>query len=181
MMEDEKLLNKILSAKGALQAFVADEETFNQVCSLEDGVIDTSFGMPIENRALEACKGCQKRLVLFCTIAFEPPDCHVMTMEDVNGKLVGFDVPDCMREKYSSDPDLIWMGEDFAISPDADIGECTMVMLPQELKCLGEEEGVKRAVLLYPALDADVYLKKKYGVDLEDPRIASAIVGCEPL
>ena len=31
------------------------------------------------------------------------------------------------------------------------------------------------------ALDADVYLKKKYGVDLDDPRIASAIIGCEPL
>lgn len=181
MMDDDALIRKVLSAKGAVKAFIADDETFYEVCRLEDGIVDTSFGMPMENRALEACKGSHKRLVVFCTIAFEPPDCHVMIMEDVNGKMVGFDVPDSMRAQYSSDPDLIWMGEDFAISPDADVGECNMVMLPQDIGCLGEAEGVGRAVLLYPALDADMYLKKKFGIDLDDPSIASGIIGCYPL
>jgi hypothetical protein len=73
------------------------------------------------------------------------------------------------------------MGEDFVISPDADIGECRMVMLPQDLKCLGEAEGIGRAVILYPAADADIYLKEKFGVDQNDIRIASGIIGCYPL
>ncbi len=176
-MSDDKIIDKLMAAKGARAAFPADEETFDMVCRLEDGITDTTFGMPMENRALKACIGSQDRAVFFCDYSFEPPECHVMIMEDSNGKMVGFDVPDCLREKYSSDPDLVWMGEDFAIDPAADMGECTMVMLPQELKCLGEAEGVKRAVILYPALEADQYLKKKYGIDLDDPQVASAIVG----
>ena len=181
LMSDEKIIQKLLAAQGARAAYPADDETFKEVCRLEEGIVDTTFGMPMENRALKACMESQGRAVFFCDYSFEPPDCHVMIMEDTNGKMVGFDVPEPLREKYSSDPDLVWMGEDFAIDPNADMGECMMVMLPQELKCLGESEGVRRSVILYPALEADQYLKRKYGVDLDDPQIASAIVGFDYL
>ena len=181
MMEDAGLIRKVLSAEGAVGAFIADDETFMEVCRLEEGVSDTSFGMRMENRALEACKECPKRIVVFCTVQFEPPDCHVMVMEDADGKRVGSDVPGSMREQFLSDPDLIWMGEDFVVSPCADIGGCRMVMLPQEIKCLGEAEGVGRAVILYPSMDADAYLKEKFGADRNDAGIASGIIGCCPL
>ena len=51
-MSDDKIIEKLKVAKGARAAFPADEETFKEVCRLEDGIEDTTFGMPMENRAL---------------------------------------------------------------------------------------------------------------------------------
>jgi len=51
-----------------------------------------------------------------------------------------------------------------------------MVMLPQKVKSIGEKEGVKNAVLLYPSTTTDLILRKYYGISPGEPDIASAIL-----
>ncbi len=178
-MDEEAVIEKLLSIKGAKAAFHTDRETFSSICRLEMNVSTTTAGMAMENRALDACMGCTKHVVIFCDGDLELPEGHILLMEDLSGNIIGHDVPPSMMRECASDPDLVWLSDDFVIRPDADLCSCKMVMLPRELKVL--EEGASRTALLFPNTDTDIFLKKRYGFDLDDPNIATAVLGYDPI
>lgn len=173
-MTTEDVRNKLLSTDGVKLAFIPDEETIRSIFEQEDVIMDTTFGMPLDNRALKACMERDGHIIVFSTYAFETPTEHVMTMEDDDGNLVGFDIPHGKESEYQDDENLMWLCDDFVLRTD---GEATkVVMLPQSTGCIGCEEGVCDAVIFYPATTTDQYLREKYGVDMMDSNIASAMV-----
>ena len=181
MLDEDAVLEKIRSIGGAVAAFDMDADTFRMVHRLESDVSASTAGLPMDNRALEACIRCSKHVAIFCDDDLDLPEGHIISMEDPEGNVVGFDVSAGMRERYAADPGLVWLSEDFAIRSDADIGGCRMVMLPKEVDVIGVADGVARAVVLFPNVDTDAYLKRRYGFPLDDPRMATAILAYEPL
>lgn len=178
----EEVLSKICEDKDVNSAFFIDEDFYRDVIAEEGSVIESSFGMPLANRALEEVQKRRAAVCIFCYSTFEPPSSHVMIMEDGNGNVVGHDVPKCMCDQYKDDPDVFWLCEDFAMYPHkAETEEMIMVMLPQKAKCVGEGEGVKDPVLMYPATTTDILLRQRFGVSLNDSRIASAILAFDIL
>ena len=51
-MSDDKIIEKLKAAKGARAAFPADEETFKEVCRLEDGTADGAIYFETEDQAV---------------------------------------------------------------------------------------------------------------------------------
>jgi hypothetical protein len=82
-----------------------------------------------------------------------------------------------MIDKFKDDKNVIFLSEDFVLYPDrTDAGDVIMVMLPQKVTVVGEAEGVKDAVLIYPATTADLMLRKHFKVPLGGGAVASAIL-----
>lgn len=180
-MDPKAIAEKLMNAPGIHLAVVPDDDVLNELFAREDDIVDTTFGMPIDNRALAACRGRSKHVVIFCDYTFEVPDGHVMMMEDENGKTVGFDIPSGKAEEYIDRTDLVWLSDDFVLLTTTGSDIAKVVMLPQKARCIGEKDGVKDAVLFYPATTTDMFLKKRFGVDTDTPSIASALLSFDEL
>jgi len=173
----EEVISKLCKDAAIKAAFPLDGDFFREVVEEEGAVDECTMGMPLDNRALEAVKKKKSAVCIFCYGTFEVPTDHVMMMEDGCGNIVGHDVPSCLMCKYKDDPDIVWLCDDFAMYPHkACSQEMIMVMLPQKAKCVGKEEGVRDPVLLYPATSTDILLRKHFGIPIDDPKIASAII-----
>jgi hypothetical protein len=175
-MSIETIIKKLRSAEGVAEAFVLEGEILNTVLD-EEGSIDTSIGMPLDNRALAECIRKNTILCLFCGYSFEPPSEHVMIMEDGNGNIVGHDIPIGSKDDPINDPDAVWLSEDFVMFPSLmTCDDMKVVMLPQKINTINETDGAKGPILLYPASTTDMILRKHFGIDTEDPDIASALL-----
>ncbi len=181
-MDLEKVLEKLRSDNSVAAAFLLEEDIYGEVVCEEGGVTESTFGMPLINRALEEVMKRSFAVCVFCDGSFEPPSDHVMIMEDGCGNLVGHDVPICKMDDFKDDPDIFWLCDDFAMFPHkAETQEMAMIMLPQKVCSLGEKDGVKDPVLLYPATTTDIILRKYFGISVDDPKIASAILAFDML
>ncbi|MDR3074730.1 MAG: hypothetical protein LBU30_01660 [Candidatus Methanoplasma sp.] len=173
----EDVLRKLGAEKSIKAAFPLDGEFYNEVIGEEGGITESSFGMPLVNRALEEVLKRKIAVCLFCESTFETPTDHVMVLEDGCGNIIGHDVPAHMMDDFRDDPEILWLCEDFAVYPHkAESHDVLMVMLPQNVKSVGENEGVMDPVLLYPATTTDIMLRKHFGIPMNDPKIASAIL-----
>ncbi|MCL1811609.1 MAG: hypothetical protein FWG41_05275 [Methanomassiliicoccaceae archaeon] len=173
----EEVLAKLSSVEAIKAAFLLEGEFYDEVVAEEDSVTESFTGMPLVNKALEEVLKRKAAVCIFCTSAFEAPTDHIMVMEDVCGNRVGHDVPACMADDFKDDPSIFWLCDDFAMYPDkADMLDVMMVMLPQKANSIGESEGVKDAVLLYPATTTDILLREHFGISPNEPGIASAII-----
>ena len=178
----EEVLSKICADKNVNSAFLLEGDFYKKVVEEEGSVKESTFGMPLANRALDEIQKKNVAVCIFCYGSFEPPSNHVMMMEDGCGNIVGHDVPSCMMDRFKDDTEIFWLCEDFAMYPNkAETEEMIMVMLPQKAKCIGESEGARDPVLMYPATTTDVLLRKHFGISLDDPRIASAIIAFDIL
>lgn len=173
-MDYNRVIARLKTVQGVKDAVVLDEDTVRKVYAGEKDVTDTSFGMPLDNRAAAECECKNGCVCVFCDYSFELPTDHIMIMEDPDGKKVGFDIPPGKQCEYEGREDLIWISEDFVILGDGDAVK--LVMLPQRTSCIGASEGVKDAVMFNPVAPTDELLKKKFGIDTDSPDIASVIL-----
>jgi hypothetical protein len=178
----EDVLAKLGTDKSVRAAFVLEGDLYGKVVAEESSVTESSMGMPLINRALEAVLKRKMVVCVFCEYTFETPVDHVMIMEDSGGNLIGHDVPLCMADKFKDDPEIVWLCDDFAMYPNrSQTEEMMIVMLPQKIRIVGPDEGAKDPVLLYPATTTDILLRKHFGMSLDDPKIATAILAFDPM
>jgi hypothetical protein len=181
-MGSEEVIAKLCKDKAIRAAFVLEGDAYDEAIAEEKSITESTFGMPLVNRALEAVMKKRTAVCIFCESSFEVPTDHMMIMEDVCGNRIGHDVPKCMVKDFIDNPDIFWLCDDFVLYPDkTDARDVVMVMLPQEMKSIGENEGVRGAVLLYPATTTDIILRMHFGMPLGDPKIASAILAFDLL
>jgi len=171
----KEVLDVLDASDSVKAAFVLEDEFYNEVVEEERSVTDCAFGMPFINRALEEVCKREIAVCLFTSDNFGYVTEHIMIMEDIHGNIVGHDVPKCMMNDYKDNPEIVWLSDDFAMYPNADLFKVNMVMLPNKAKFVGEKEGVRDPVLLYPATTTDMLLKQHFGVPLEE-RIWTAIL-----
>jgi len=173
----DDVLAKLLAEKSIRAAFPLEGDFFDEVVEEEGGITESTLGMPLVNRALEEVLKRSVTVCVFCESSFEPSTDHIMIMEDGCGNMVGHDVPPCMIDDFKDDPNIFWLCDDFAIHPEkAGTHEMMIVILPQRLRIIGADEGAKDPVLLYPATTTDIMLRKHFGMSVNDPKIASAII-----
>lgn len=180
-MDVQRIVEALSCKSGIVSVVVPDGPVLNEIFEMEACIEDTSFGMPMDNRALEACKSRSMHVIVFCEYTFEPPTDHVMIMEDENGNMVGFDIPVGRQEEYIDRTDIVMLSDDFALLANAESDIAKVVMLPQDAKCIGAEEGIRDPVIFYPATTTDMYIKDKYGVDISASHIASALISFDRL
>jgi len=173
----EDIIAKIASHISVKAVFLLEGEFYGEVVEEESSITESSMGMPLVNRALEEVLKRGTALCIFCDGGFEHPMDHIMVMEDGAGNRVGHDVPACMINDFKDDQDIFWLCDDFAIYPNkAETHDMLIIMLPQKVKYIGESEGAKNPVLLYPATTTDIMLRKHFGISVDDPGMASAIL-----
>ncbi|UAL07338.1 MAG: hypothetical protein KRP56_05760 [Candidatus Methanogranum gryphiswaldense] len=180
-MDIDKIMVTLSSASGIRKVIVPDKDVVEEIFDREGCIEDTTFGMPMDNRALAACKERSMHIVVFCDYNFEVPTDHVMTMEDDRGNIVGFDIPAGKQEEYIDRTDIVWLSDDFVLSTNADSDIAKVVMHPQKVRCIGEGEGVRDPIIFYPATTTDVFLKERFGVDINSANIASALLSFNKL
>lgn len=172
----EEIIAKIRSNKSVEAAFLLEGEIYQETIEEESSVSEVSMGMPLINRALEEVRKRKVAVCLFCDGTFEAPTDHVLVMEDTLGNVVGHDVPARIMSEYKDDPNIIWLCDDFALFPGrAKTFDIVMVMLPHNVSSIGENDGAKDPILLYPATTTDTLLRRYFKIPL-DSRIASAIL-----
>ena len=175
----EEILAKISSEKSVKAAFLLEREFYAEVIEEEGGITESSMGMPLVNRALEAVVKKDAAVCIFSDFShggFEAPTDHIMIMEDRQGHLVGHDVPGCMLEQFQHKPDIFWLCDDFIVYPNVAMDRIVMVMLPMKVRMIGEKEGAKDPIMLFPATTTDIMLREHFGIPVDAPGIASAII-----
>jgi len=178
----EDVLAKIRSNKGVRGAFALEGENYREVMEEESSVIESSMGMPLNNRALKEVLKRKMAVGIFFDYTFEAPEDHIVMLEDGCGNMIGHDVPKCMMDKFKDDPEIVWLCDDFAMYPcKARSEEMVFIMLPQKVGFIGADEGAKDPVLLYPATTTDILLRKLFGFSASEPGIATAILGFDPI
>lgn len=161
---------------GVLKVVIPDRD-FLSVLEEDDLCVDTSFGMPIDNKAMDACLSCDFVLCVYADTSFEQPSDKIMMMQDTSGNIVGHDIAQSQMDEYQGREDLIWLSEDFVVYPNVEMSEdIILVMLPQIYNGFSEEDGVAEAVIFYPATTTDSMIKEKYG-EFDDPHIATLLMG----
>ena len=177
-------LKEVLDVLGSIDsvkaAHVLEGEFCDQVMKAEGSVNECAFGMPFVNRALEEVCKRTVSLCLFTSGNFEDVTEHIMILEDARGNIVGHDVPKCMADDYKDNEEIVWLSDDFALYPNADLFKVNMIMLPNKAKFIGENEGIRDPVMLYPATTTDILLKEHFGVPLNE-RICTAILAFDIL
>jgi len=178
----DDVIAKLLADKSIIAAFPLEGAIYGEAVAEERGIVESSWGMPLVNKALEEVLERGAAVCVFCDSAFEPNDGHIMVMMDGEGNVVGHDVPPCMMDSLRDDPDVFWLCDDFAMYPErAGTQEMAIVMLPQRVRVVGAAEGAGDPVLLYPATTTDIMLRRHFGMPMDDPRVASAIIAFDPL
>jgi len=178
----EDVLTKLRSDKSVRAAFALEGNIFNDFIMEEGSVTEGAMGMKLKNRAFEEVIKRRTVICIFVEYTFETPTDHIMIMEDGCGNIIGHDVPPCMMSKYKDNPDIVWLCDDFALYPcRTQSEEPVFVMLPQKTDFIGKEEGAKDTVILYPATTTDILLRRHFGFFLDEPGIATAILGYNPI
>ncbi|MDR0509064.1 MAG: hypothetical protein LBG63_04510 [Candidatus Methanoplasma sp.] len=172
----EEIIAKLCCEESVKAAFLLEGEFYSEVIDEESSVVESSMGMPLINRALEEVIKRETAVCIFCSSTFEVPTDHVMLMEDKCGNVVGHDVPPCMINDFKDNPEIFWLSDDFAIYPDRTKNDIMFVLLPHKVRSIGEKEGARDPILLYPATTTDIMLRKHFRMSLDDPRIATAIL-----
>ena len=171
-----EVIIKLRNSNGVRDVFLLEGESLRAVIDEEKSVDSSSMGMPMKNKALDECLKRNTFLCVYCDYTFEQPTEHIMLMEDGKGNIVGHDIPVCMANDFKDRDDIVWLCDDFAMFPlMAESEEMYIVMLPQKINTIGENEGAVDPVVLYPATTTDMVLKKIFGA-LDGPDVATAII-----
>ncbi|HKM09470.1 MAG TPA: hypothetical protein VJX93_03150 [Candidatus Methanomethylophilaceae archaeon] len=172
----DKISTILKKHKGVLKVEVPEKD-FISLLADDDMSVDTSFGMPIENRAMRDCLSTDLVLCLYADLAFEKPNDRTMMITDAKGNIVGHDIPRSQIDEYRIRTDLVWLSDDFVLYPNIGMtDEMTFVMLSQEYHGFSEEDGVFKAIMYYPAPSTHCLIKQRYG-DPMDPMVATVLMG----
>jgi hypothetical protein len=175
-MSVDRVIEALGKHKGVKQVMLLDEDLAETIKDEESQVV-SSFGMPIENKALEECLSKEVKLCIYCDYSFEHPDDSIIFMKDGEGKIVGQDVAESKRSQFEGKEGIIWLSDDFVLYPGVDMGpDIRMIMVSQRYHGFSEEDGVSDAVVFFPATSTDSIIKSRYGYP-QDQQIATAIMG----
>jgi len=174
-----RVLDKLRAIPSVERAEELGESLFTRMCG-EESEVSTSSGMPLENRALKETMSRREHVCVLFGKPFDTPDHHEVLMMNEKDQIVGFDVPAGMRSKYEGREDLVWMSEDFAMDPNSIGGEIRVVLVAQELSCIGKEDGAERPVAMYPSPSTDMLLRSALSFD-RSGKYATAVVSFDTL
>lgn len=180
-MDPRDAISKILSSvEGAVDAVVMDDRITDAIRGEEDSV-RSSTGVDVINEAFNQAVGRDVRICIFCDRDIADHDGSAMTLEDLDGNVLGRTLSHEEVQEYRSRPDVIFVSDDFVMFTDViPSGGERFVMKPMGFPVLGEADGCRDVVMCSPAPSSDAMLKRYYGRDPAED-IATLIVGYDHL
>ncbi len=179
MFRISEVAEKLASFPGVISVEIPEASDL-EVFYTEEGNVESIADMPLENEAMEVSRSRKHHLILTVLDGFDNTPHHEVVMRDGTGRTVGWDVPPGLEHEIEGRDDLIWMGDDFVIDPAAMEGEIRTVLIAQELDLIGEEDGVKDPVVMYPSPSTDRLIRERYGIP-DDPKYATAVVAFDEM
>jgi hypothetical protein len=174
-MNEETVLSELRALPNMIKCLVPDGKDLERVFG-EEAESKTSSGMPLDNRALTECMGRSSHIFAVFRGEFDPIPYVSVQMEDPDGNIVGQQIPISERPRYEGREDLVWLSDDFWMSPTAMGGEIKVVLVPQHLTVIGGGDGASDPVAMYPSPPADRIVREVLGVG-DDPATATAVIG----
>ena len=175
MFSISEVVGKLGSMPQIVSVYIPDESDIRTFYE-EESRVSTISDMPMENEAMAVSKSRKHHLIVVFTEGLGNSPHHEVVMKDGDGNLVGWDVPPGLEYEVEGRDDLVWMSEDFVIDPSAMEGEIRVVLVAQRLTVIGEDDGVRDPVAMFPSPSTDMMIRERYGITL-DSRCATAIVG----
>ena len=176
-MGSKEVLDKIRSSTAIKAAYIMDGKLYKEFVREEGSVTGSDAGMPLDNRAFKEMLKRTTAVCLFSTGDFEEITEHIVIMEDPEGNMVGHDIPECMAGAFDNDPNLFFLSDDFVMNMEANMREVTMVLLPKkDVRCVGEAEGAKDVMIMFPAPTTDLLLRRHFGIRDDEKGIASSVL-----
>ena len=168
MFSISEVVGKLRSMPQIVSVYIPDESDI-RIFYEEESRVSTISDMAVS-------KSRKHHLIVVFTEGLENSPHHEVVMKDGDGNLVGWDVPPGLEYEVEGRDDLVWMSEDFVIDPSAMEGEIRVVLVAQRLTVIGEDDGVRDPVAMFPSPSTDMMIREMYGITL-DSRCATAIVG----
>ena len=164
-MDIDAVVAKLKSMEHVVDVFVPEESDIEKFFEKESEV-KTGSGMIFRNDSLEEAK---KRTRHLCVVqdkeSFDKTPHHLITWETTDGNLMAYDVPPSLRHEVEGRNDLIWLSANFVMEPIPYASDLVCVMHPSPINVVGEEEGVKDVIALYPSPPADKMIRERYHID----------------
>lgn len=173
------VVGKIRSMPNMIYADVPDESDLRAFYDEECKVAGISE-MPMENEAMAVSRSRKHHIVVAFSGALDAVPHHEVVMKDSTGRIVGWDVPPELAHEVEGRTDLMWMCDDFVIDPNAMDGEVRVVLVPQKVSFIGEEDGVADPVAMYPSPSTDMMIRERYGIT-RDSKYVTVIIGFDEL
>lgn len=175
MADSERIAEIVRSLPSVSKVFIPSEDEMDRVFSAE-GAVRTGSGMRMRNDSLaESMKRPEHLIVVHGENLEHRIPHHSITWETDTGRTVAFDVPDDLRQEVEGRDDLIWISEDFAMVSSADIEDVVCVLHPAPIGFIGEKDGVRDPIIMYPATPVDQLIRRMYSVD-PSPKYATAVL-----
>lgn len=164
-MDLEAVVSKLKSMEHVVDVFVPEDEDLQDFFEKESET-KAGSGLILRNDSLEEAK---KRTRHLCVVqdreSFDNTPHHLITWETTDGKLMAYDVPPNLREEVEGRKDLIWLSDNFVMEPIPYASDIVCVMHPSPINVVGEDEGVKDVIALYPSPPADKMIRDRYNIE----------------
>ena len=178
-MRKGEFMDAMLRTAGVIRIEPIPPDLAQSVAATEVSVDTITGGMRLENIGLFQCLHCPDVFVLFCDGVFKRPNEITMRMIDLDGVVIGHDVPPDMIHEYEGRTDICWMSDGFVLFPER-IGnrDAKMVIGCSEYLSEDIDEGT-RMRLFYPSIRSAELMNTRFGVFREG--VSTAILGVDGL
>lgn len=176
-MDPKDAIVKILrEVEGALHAEIMDECITKTIRDEEESVRSMT-GADVINKAYHHASACEVRICIFCDRSITTHEDSSMTLEDLEGNVLGMILKGDDIDKYKDRSDVLWVSDDFIMFPNIEPkGGERFILQPIPFPTLTEEDGCKDVVLSSPAPSSDLLLKKYFGRDVQE-KTATLVLG----
>ncbi|MCQ2079050.1 MAG: hypothetical protein MJZ38_03210 [archaeon] len=160
-MSIKQVLADISRIEGVYKVFAVDLSTALRVEIQESP--RRMWGYTHENRAREECRNRQFAVCVFSRNFIEEPTEMLSVMTDCTGEIYGHDVPRGMsRDQVKGG--AVWVSDSFVVYPELmPKSDLKWVVMPHQMHCIGEEQGVKNVIAFNPSIETDLFLKRRLG------------------
>ncbi len=163
-MDLETVVSKLKSMEHVVDVFVPEEEDLEQFFEKESQV-EPGSGIALRNDSLiEAKKRARHLCVVQDRESFDNTPHHLVTWETTDGHTMAYDVPPGMRKELENRKDLIWLSDNFVMEPIPYESDIVCVMHPSPINVVGENDGIKDVIAMYPSPPVDQMIRDRYDI-----------------
>lgn len=175
-----KVLDKLKAVGSVVDAFELTPDVCREAFD-EEGTVGCSSGFPLENEALAVSEKLRHHVLVVYGDMFDEVHDSSVEMRDGSGRRVGWIAEDKDIPELSKRGDLIVMSGNFVVTEDfAELKDVHMVLPVQHLGVIGEAEGVKGQIAMFPSPSTDDLLRTRFRIP-KDSALATAIVSFDEL
>lgn len=144
-------------------AYLPRGNDLREFLDIEASVVSDS--MPMRNDALTDTLTRKHHVIVVqnCKYIDDTPH-HALTWENKRGDVIAYDIKDEERPELEKREDLLFLADNFVLKWMADFDGIVAVLHASPVSVLGECDGVRDVIAMYPALPVDQVIRSRYNI-----------------